>query len=911
MFARKAKTNYKQPTEAEKNKLGPRKNEITEIMEQLNNNNLDIKRAAIRRIISAMTLGKDVSMLFPAIVKNMETQNMELKKLIYLYIINYAKQHSELAILATNTFRKDAVDKKNPFMRGLAVRTMGCLRVKEIIEYLIQPLKEALNDEDPYIRKTGVLCVAKLYDSHPELIEELELIKVVNAMLGDDNSMVMSNAIMCLQNINSKGGPKMQLDFRLISKMLLALNEANEWSQSIILDAISNYEAQQPSEAERVLERVAVQTTHRNSGVVLSAVRVMVKMLDYLDDLDMIRNYSRRVTPSLITLLSAENEIKFVALKNIAVIVEKRPLIVEQELNNFFCNFSDPIYVKTQKLEIIVKLANEDNIDQILHELKEYVLEVDIDFVRKCIKAIGKLAIKIEPASDKCVQALWDCLKQKSNLVLQESIIVIKDIFRRYPQKYEGLLPELCAEIKTIDEPESRAALVWILGEYVEDIENADEIIGNFFLESFREEAPQVQTQILTTCVRLCLVSPKEGKPLLMKVFKVMEDCENVDLRKRGYFYWRLLSYNPELAKKIVCGEKPVISEQGLAIEPVLLDKLIDNLNSVACVYKKAPETFVRVKVDKDRFIEDEPLEEDYDDGYQQENYVDSTGQKMGENEAAINANANYLDDIMGLEAGAPEKKHEKPQEVNKNITIPFNEVLNEGTPGVENQRNGVKVTATTQLEHQDQMVLYLKITNTTNETLDELYSKFNANSYCLNPKDQELDISTIPPRSTVETRIVIDMSGPPNNQPPETPMKIQIALHTSIDIFVFFVPVSFSVLLRYPSEYSEAKFKELMAKPNHIKTQNSIDSDLVSRYIEDPTPLIEKFSNNNFQYVTKQEAKSQLLLSFVTQTVDGFDLVLQVLLQPNGKSLLLNYMVPHPALVKLFFQAIKFIVDF
>jgi len=38
-----------------------------------------------------MTRGKDVSVLFPDIVKNMETSNMELKKLIYLYIINYAK----------------------------------------------------------------------------------------------------------------------------------------------------------------------------------------------------------------------------------------------------------------------------------------------------------------------------------------------------------------------------------------------------------------------------------------------------------------------------------------------------------------------------------------------------------------------------------------------------------------------------------------------------------------------------------------------------------------------------------------------------------------------------------------------------------------------------------------------------
>jgi len=52
-----------------------------------------------------MTRGKDVSMLFTDVLRNMITKNMELKKLIYLYIINYAKSKPELVILAINAFR--------------------------------------------------------------------------------------------------------------------------------------------------------------------------------------------------------------------------------------------------------------------------------------------------------------------------------------------------------------------------------------------------------------------------------------------------------------------------------------------------------------------------------------------------------------------------------------------------------------------------------------------------------------------------------------------------------------------------------------------------------------------------------------------------------------------------------------
>lgn len=237
-------------------------------------------------------------------------------------------------------------------------------------------------------------------------------------MLRDGNPMVVANAITCLQSISDRGGPNFKLDNKIVGKLVMALTDANEWAKTIILDAMSTYIPETPNHAERILERVQIQMSNRNAGVVLSTVRVVVKMLDYLEDPDQVRNYCRRLTPSLITLLSSENEIKFVALKTISLIAEKRPAVIEEELKNFFCGFADPFYVKAEKLEIIVKLANEQNIDIILCELKEYVVEVDIDFVRKCIKAIGRLAIKITEGADKCVSTLYDCIQNKSNLII-------------------------------------------------------------------------------------------------------------------------------------------------------------------------------------------------------------------------------------------------------------------------------------------------------------------------------------------------------------------------------------------------------------------------------------------------------------------------------------------------------------
>lgn len=55
---------------------------------------------------------------------------------------------------------------------------MGCIRVDKITEYLCEPLRKCLKDEDPYVRKTAAVCVAKLYDISSSMVGYQILIKV-------------------------------------------------------------------------------------------------------------------------------------------------------------------------------------------------------------------------------------------------------------------------------------------------------------------------------------------------------------------------------------------------------------------------------------------------------------------------------------------------------------------------------------------------------------------------------------------------------------------------------------------------------------------------------------------------------------------------------------------------------------
>ncbi len=64
-------------------------------------------------------------------------------------------------------------------------------------------------------------------------------------------------------------------------------------------------------------------------------------------------------------------------------------------------------------------------------------------------------------------------------------------MFRRYPGNYEGIIPTLCENLDSLDEPESKAAMIWIIGQFTNRIENAEELLDDL-LYTFLEESVEV-----------------------------------------------------------------------------------------------------------------------------------------------------------------------------------------------------------------------------------------------------------------------------------------------------------------------------------------------------------------------------------------------------------------------------------
>ncbi len=148
----------------------------------LDSNKDSLKLDAMKRIIGMIAKGRNASDLFPAVVKNVVSKNVEIKKLVYVYLMRYAEEQQDLALLSISTFQR-ALKDPNQLIRASALRVLSSIRVPIIATIMMLSIKEAVADMSPFVRKTAANAITKLYSLDPEQKEDL--IGIIEKLLAD------------------------------------------------------------------------------------------------------------------------------------------------------------------------------------------------------------------------------------------------------------------------------------------------------------------------------------------------------------------------------------------------------------------------------------------------------------------------------------------------------------------------------------------------------------------------------------------------------------------------------------------------------------------------------------------------------------------------------------------------------
>uniref|UniRef100_A0A4W3H4V8 AP-3 complex subunit beta n=1 Tax=Callorhinchus milii TaxID=7868 RepID=A0A4W3H4V8_CALMI len=579
--------------------------------------------------VQMIARGKNTSDLFPAVVKNVACKNIEVKKLVYVYLVRYAEEQQDLALLSISTFQRGLKD-PNQLIRASALRVLSSIRVPIIVPIMMLAIKEAASDMSPYVRKTAAHAIPKLYSLDQD--QKDQLIEVIEKLLADKTTLVAGSVVMAFEEVCPERIDLIHKNYRKLCNLLI---DVEEWGQVVIINMLTRYARTQflnPNHSESLLEENADKAFYgsdeEDSKDEKADSAVLPKRKPYIMDPDhrlLLRNtkpllQSRNaavvmavaqlyfhlapkaevgvIAKALVRLLRSHSEVQFVVLQNVATMSIKRRGMFEPHLKSFYIRSTDPTQIKVLKLEVLTNLASETNISTILREFQTYIRSQDKDFVAATIQAIGRCATNIGEVRDTCLNGLVQLLSNRDELVVAESVVVIKKLLQMQPSQHSDIIKHMAKLIDNIMVPMARASILWLIGEYCEHVPKIAPDVLRKMAKSFTSEEDIVKLQIINLAAKLYLTNSKQTKLLTQYVLNLAKYDQNYDIRDRARFIRQLIvpteksGVLSKYAKKLFLAQKPapVLESSFKDRDHFQLGSLSHLLNSKTGGYQELPD---------------------------------------------------------------------------------------------------------------------------------------------------------------------------------------------------------------------------------------------------------------------------------------------------------------------------------
>ncbi|KAK6331649.1 AP-3 complex subunit beta [Orbilia javanica] len=564
----------------------------------------------LRRVVSMMSRGVDCSEYFADVVKNVASPTLEIKKLVYIYLLTYAESEPDLALLSINTIQKALTD-QNQVVRAMAIRVMSGIRVPVISQIVALGIKRCVTDMSPYVRKAAALAIPKCYRLDPSTLPLLT--DLVATLLGDKSYYVIGAAVMAWWEVCPERIDMVHPHYRGLCKLLI---DMDEWGQLALLRLLTVYARKNfPQGKVKTSENKKKKTTSgsggfysdeesedegpvggidpdlkllldccppllqsRNSAVILAVARAYYHLAP--------PSYLLPLAPPLLSLLRSPQDIQLIALTNIVFIALTYPSIFSPHCNHFLLSPVDTPQISKLKLEaltLVYPYSSKPHQSLILTELSYYAGSYDKELVREAVKAIGRCAQNNPEQSGRCLKLLMEHIHSSDQHLVAESLTVIRHIIQQQPTVHKKTVIRLAKALDTATSSTARASIIWLVAEFsgVDNGDNVSADVLRILAKGFANEAEGVKLQILLLAAKVYAhylnrtntgfeqpLSEDEDAPedlhpipqLFNYISRLARYDVSYDIRDRARTYMSLLSTPKavQLATLILLAPKPV-----------------------------------------------------------------------------------------------------------------------------------------------------------------------------------------------------------------------------------------------------------------------------------------------------------------------------------------------------------------
>lgn len=486
----------------------------------------------LRKVISMMYRTQKTLPFFSSVVKNVASPNIEIKKLVYIYLIHHAEQEPDLALLSINTIQKSLSD-SNPQVRALALKTMSGIRVPVISQIVSLAIKKGVGDMSPYVRRAAAMAIPKCFRLDPN--QAPQLIEYLSTLLGDKQYFVAGAAVTAFMEICPERIDLIHKHYRALARKVV---DMDEWSQLSTLNMMTIYvrkcfprrtraatsaekanlqdfygEAGEGGGAteqvvvvdpdlELLLNAIKPLLQSRNSGVVVAVARCYVSIGT--------PEYVKSAVGPLVALLRGPTDIQQVVLYNIVSVCLLRPKDFVRYASHFLVRATDSSAVWELKLEVLTLIfphAPPHVKSLILNELEHFSSGSDKMLVREAVRAIGRCAQSDPATSSRCLKLLLSQITSLDGTLAAESLTVIRHLIQQDPTAHTSTVVRLAKNLDSATDPQARATIIWLVGEFA-GLNGQDNIAADvlrILLKNFAEESEIAKRQIVLLAAKVYL----------------------------------------------------------------------------------------------------------------------------------------------------------------------------------------------------------------------------------------------------------------------------------------------------------------------------------------------------------------------------------------------------------------------
>lgn len=469
---------------------------------------------------------------FSSVVKNVASPNLEIKKLVYIYLLNHAEAEPDLALLSINTIQKSLSD-GNPQVRALALKTMSGIRVPVISQIVSLAIRKGLGDMSPYVRKAAALAIPKCYRLDPGTLPQL--LGYLSTLLGDKQYYVAGAAVRAFMEICPDRIDLIHKHYRGLVKKLVDMDEWNQLATLQLMtiyarkcfprrttkvkkkhDTKGFYGDEEGQEGEESAEEIAV--LDPDLELLLKGIKPLLQSRNSAVVVAVVRAYFNLGTPSyidsmigpLIALLRGPQDIQHIALYNIVSVAISRPESFVRYASRFLVHATDPPQVWELKLEMLTLIFPHCDIHTkslILNELEHFASGSDRELVRESVRAIGRCAQSDTRTSARCLRLLLKQISSPDGNLVAESLTVIRHLIQQDPDSHMKTVIRLAKNLDTTTSPKARATIIWLVGEFsgIGGEDNIAPDVLRILAKKFADEAEPAKLQIVLLAAKVYL----------------------------------------------------------------------------------------------------------------------------------------------------------------------------------------------------------------------------------------------------------------------------------------------------------------------------------------------------------------------------------------------------------------------